>query len=174
MHNQSQKQSNFLRICYIENMIITCPQDGKNFEVDDSLIPKKGRLVQCGFCGHKWHFNIKQSIKEINKKDTKISRESKNDKYELENKINENFTDIHDDKIVNSKQNDYNENKNLLNFSKFLKFLIVIIISFIGLIIIVDTFKSPLKVVFPQVENMLQNLYETLKDIFLFLKDLIS
>ena len=49
MHNQSQKQSNFLRICYIENMIITCPQDGKNFEVDDSLIPKKGRLVQCGF-----------------------------------------------------------------------------------------------------------------------------
>ena len=83
-------------------MIITCPQDGKQFEVDNSLIPKKGRLVQCGFCGHKWHFNIKQSIKEINKKDTKISRESKNDKYELENKINENFTDIHDDKIVNS------------------------------------------------------------------------
>ena len=155
-------------------MIITCPQDGKNFEVDDSLIPKKGRLVQCGFCGHKWHFNIKQSIKEINKKNTKISRESKNDKYELENKINENFTDIHDDKIVISKQNDYNENKNLLNFSKFLKFLIVIIISFIGLIIILDTFKYPLKVVFPQSENMLQNLYETLKDIFLFLKDLIS
>ena len=52
-------------------MIITCPQDGKNFEVDDSLIPKKGRLVQCGFCGHKWHFNIKQSIKEINKKKNK-------------------------------------------------------------------------------------------------------
>ena len=48
MHNQSQKQNNFLRICYI-GMIITCPQDGKNFEVDDSLIPKKGRLVQCGF-----------------------------------------------------------------------------------------------------------------------------
>ena len=156
-------------------MIVTCPcPNSKKFEVDDSLIPKKGRLVQCGFCGHKWHFNIKQSIKEINKKDSKISRESKNDKYELENKINENFTDIHDDKIVNSKQNDYNENKNLLNFSKFLKFLIVIIISFIGLIIILDTFKSPLKVVFPQVEFILQNLYETLKDIFLFLKDLIS
>ena len=58
--------------------------------------------------------------------------------------------------------------KNLLNFSKFLKFLIVIIISFIGLIIILDTFKSPLKVVFPQVENMCKNLYETLKDIFYF------
>ena len=174
MHNQSQKQSNFYRICYIDNMIITCPQDSKKFEVDDSLIPKNGRLVQCGFCGHKWHFNIEQTIKEINKKDTKLSSELKTVKYELENKINKNFTDIHDDKIVSSKQNNYNENKSLLNFSKYLKFLTVITISFIALIIILDTFKSPLKVVFPQLENMLQNLYETLKDIFLFLKDLIS
>ena len=61
--------------------------------------------------------------------------------------------------------------KKILNSSKYLNYLIVIIISFIGLIIILDTFKYPLKVVFPQSENMLQNLYETLKDIFLFLID---
>ena len=49
-------------------MIITCPQDGKKFEVDNSLIQKKEGWSNVVFCGHKWHFNIKQSIKEINKK----------------------------------------------------------------------------------------------------------
>ena len=154
-------------------MIITCPQDSKKFEVDDSLIPKNGRLVQCGFCGHKWHFNIEQTIKEINKKDTKLSSELKADKYELENKINENFTDIHDDKIVSSKQNNYNDNKSLLNFSKYLKFLTVITISFIGLIIILDTFKTPLENYFPNLELILFNLFESINDIKLFIKDLI-
>ena len=29
-------------------MQISCPNCRKNFEVDDSLIPQSGRLVQCG------------------------------------------------------------------------------------------------------------------------------
>ena len=47
-------------------------------------------------------------------------------------------------------------------------------ISFIALIIILDTFNVYLKNIFPEIENMLQNFYETLKDIFLFLNDLSS
>ena len=174
MHNQSQKQSNFYRIWYIENMIITCPQDGKQFEVDDSLIPKKGRLVQCGFCGHKWQFNIEQNLVEINKNEAIFSPELKSNNNEIENDINKTVIENHNDKIVSSEQDDYIERKKISNSSKYLKFLIVIIISFIGLIIILDTFKYPLKVVFPQSEYILQNLYETLKDIFLFFIDLVS
>ena len=174
MHNQSQKQSNFLRICYIENMIITCPQDGKKFEVDDTLIPNKGRLVQCGFCGHKWQFTIEQNPVEINKNEAIFTPELKSNNNEIENDINKVVIENHNDKIVSSEQDDYIEKKKILNSSKYFKFLIVIIISFIGLIIILDTFKYPLKVVFPQIENMLQNLYETLKDIFLFFIDLVS
>ena len=156
-------------------MIVTCPcPNSKKFEVDDSLIPKKGRLVQCGFCGHKWHFNIEQNLIEINKNEEIFSPELKSNNNEIENDINKTVIENHNDKIVSSEQDDYIEKKKILNSSKYLNYLIVIIISFIGLIIILDTFKSPLKVVFPQVENMLQNLYETLKDIFLFLKDLIS
>ena len=156
-------------------MIVTCPcPNSKKFEVDDSLIPKKGRLVQCGFCGHKWHFNIEQNLIEVNKNEAIFSPELNSNNNEIENDINNTVIENHNDKIVSSEQDDYTEKKKISNSSKYLKFLIVIIISFIGLIIILDTFKSPLKVVFPQVENMLQNLYETLKDIFLFLKDLIS
>ena len=155
-------------------MIITCPQDGKRFEVDDNLIPKKGRLVQCGFCGHKWQFNIEQNLIKINKNEAIFSSELNSNNNEIENDINNTVIENHNDKIVSSEQDDYIERKKISNSSKYLKFLIVIIISFIGLIIILDTFKSPLKVVFPQVENMLQNLYETLKDIFLFLIDLVS
>ena len=156
-------------------MIVTCPcPNSKKFEVDDSLIPKKGRLVQCGFCGHKWQFNIEQNRIEINKNEAIFSPELNSNNNEIENDINNTVIENHNDKIVSSEQDDYIEKKKISNSSKYLKFLIVITISFIGLIIILDTFKSPLKVVFPQLENMLQNLYETLKDIFLFLKHLIS
>ena len=156
-------------------MIVTCPcPNSKKFEVDDSLIPKKGRLVQCGFCGHKWHFNIEQNLIEINKNEAIFSSELKSNNNEIENDINNTVIENHNDKIVSSEQDDYTEKKKISNSSKYLKFLIVIIISFIGLIIILDTFKYPLKAVFPQSENMLQNLYETLKDIFLFFIDLVS
>ena len=156
-------------------MIVTCPcPNSKKFEVDDSLIPKKGRLVQCGFCGHKWHFNIEQNLIEINKNEAIFSPELNSNNNEIENDINNTVIENHNDKIVSSEQDDYTEKKKISNSSKYLKFLIVIIISFIGLIIILDTFKYPLKAVFPQSENMLQNLYETLKDIFLFFIDLVS
>ena len=39
-------------------MIITCPFCDKKFEIDRSLIPKNGRLLQCGACDRKWQFNI--------------------------------------------------------------------------------------------------------------------
>ena len=39
-------------------MIVTCPRDGKQFEIESNLIPTEGRLLQCGVCGHKWHFKI--------------------------------------------------------------------------------------------------------------------
>ena len=57
-------------------------------------------------------------------------------------------------------------------FVKFLSYILVLIISFIGLIIILDTFKSILYNSFPNLEFFLYSLYETLKDVELFIKDL--
>ena len=43
-------------------MIISCDQCHKKFEIDSSLIPKDGRLLECGSCNHKWFY--KQDIEE--------------------------------------------------------------------------------------------------------------
>ena len=51
--------------------------------------------------------------------------------------------------------------------------IIVFIISFIALIIVLDTFQNPISKIIPDIELILYNLYETINDITLFLKDLI-
>ncbi len=56
--------------------------------------------------------------------------------------------------------------------SNFFSYLIVVIISFIALIILIDTIKSPLINIFPGLEIILFNLFETLKDLRLFIIDL--
>jgi predicted Zn finger-like uncharacterized protein len=55
---------------------------------------------------------------------------------------------------------------------KILNIIIVAIISFVALIIIVDTFKFPIGKIVPNIEFILYNLYESIKDISLFIKDL--
>ena len=50
--------------------------------------------------------------------------------------------------------------------------LLVFFITLIAIFILIDTFKSPLINIFPSLENVLFNLYETLKDIKLFIIDL--
>ena len=53
-----------------------------------------------------------------------------------------------------------------------MSYLLVFLISFVALIILLDTLKSPLINVFPGLEIVLFNLFETLKDVKLFIIDL--
>ncbi len=134
-------------------MIIQCINCHKKFEVNTSLIPSVGRLIQCGSCNHKWFY--KPNIIEELKIETNTDNVS----------INENSKEI---------RNTYNQpKKNNISFSKLLYYLIVIIISFIALVIILDTFKYQLESIFPNLEFILFNLFETLKDIKLFIKNLL-
>ena len=134
-------------------MIIQCTNCHKKFEVNSSLIPSVGRLIQCGSCNHKWFY--KPNIIEELKIETNTDNVS----------INENSKEI---------RNTYNQpKKNNISFSKLLYYLIVIIISFIALVIILDTFKYQLESIFPNLEFILFNLFETLKDIKLFIKNLL-
>ena len=87
--------------------------------------------------------------------------------------VKENQTKINqqDKKIVHhSKTKNKKTKKNI--GSKFFSYLIVLIISFIALIILLDTFKTPLYSVFPYLETILFSLFETLQDIKLFIIDL--
>ena len=45
-------------------MQIDCPICKKTFEVDASLIPEQGRLLQCGDCNYKWFFKEDESSNE--------------------------------------------------------------------------------------------------------------
>ena len=55
---------------------------------------------------------------------------------------------------------------------RILNILVVSIISFAAFIIIIDTFKTPLGKIVPNTELLLYNLYETFRDIGLFIQDL--
>jgi predicted Zn finger-like uncharacterized protein len=165
-------------------MIIDCINCTKKFEVNASLIPDNGRTIQCGTCNHVWFYKpkIEQSKNEI-KAEISIS---KSDDDILENKkddhANEKLSKI--DETINhenfaNKEPSSNEltNKNKItsfNVSKFLSYFLVFLITFSALIIVLDTFKSPLSSIIPGLEIFLYNFFETLKDLYLFLKNLLS
>ena len=149
-------------------MIIVCPSCGKNFNVDEDLIPDKGRLLKCGSCNQTWFFNKNENI-EIKPSTSKVFVEEKsNIKQKKIRKPVSNFsTNIKKGSELVKYKPKYN-----FTFGKFLSYIIVSIVTFIAIIIVLDTFKSPLSNIFPNLELVLYNLFETLRDLILFAKDL--
>ena len=158
-------------------MIIQCINCLKKFDVDSSLIPDSGRQIQCGSCNHIWFFKKKEITSE--KKIDESALTDKIDKIKISNLESDEY-EIN--KLKDLEKNNQQKRKNLLNkkskksifsISYVISVLIVLIITFVGIIIVLDTFKLPLIDLFPGLELMLFNLFETLKDIFLFTKNLI-
>ena len=148
-------------------MIIVCVNCSKKFEVNSELIPSTGRIIQCGSCNHTWFFKLKKNPTiSDNITNNKRSFSKKEEKKDLNNQI---------DKIINSKDTALVKYQKKSNFTlnKLLSYIVVIIISFIGLILVLDTFKFQLYNLFPGLEFLLFSLFETLKDMHLFIKDLI-
>ena len=171
-------------------MIITCDNCNKRFDVNSSLIPDNGRLLQCIGCDHKWFFkkeiinkpivaNIHtQEVKKDKVQSEIISKESLVDTKLLDSQIKENFLpekiSINEENIDSKINEDitleiskHKKNPNILGLT------IVFIISFIAVIVVLDTFQAPLSKIVPNLEFILYNLYQTINDILLFLKDLI-
>ena len=142
-------------------MIIACPKCKKKFDIEDSLIPEKGRLLQCSSCDNKWFF--KKTV-EVKKKIERISTKTKI------NKIPKETEDI----IIEAEKNNTRvETIKKINLP-ILNLLLVILISFTALIIFLDTFKIQINNFVPGFEFLLENFYETLKDFYLFTIDLIK
>ena len=158
-------------------MIITCPNCNKKFKIDISLIPDEGRDLQCGSCNHVWFYNIQEKNnevlelkQEIISENIETKAENKEDKIEKKQQLEETI----------KKENNSEKQKNTITLkktenkgSKFFSYLIVFIISFVALIILLDTLKNPLINVFPGLEILLFNLFETLQDLKLFIIDLL-
>ena len=142
-------------------MIIVCPKCKKRFDIEDSLIPEKGRLLQCSSCDNKWFF--KKTI-EVKKKIERISTKTKT------NKIPKETEDI----IIEAEENNTKVENLKKNNLPILNLLLITLISFAALIIFLDTFKIQINNLIPGFEFLLENFYETLKDFYLFTIDLIK
>ena len=147
-------------------MIISCDQCHKKFEIDSNLIPRDGRLLECGSCNHKWFY--KQDI-EDKTEEIIIEPQLKNIEEEDIDPIRKNISQIKE-LDTSSKKNKIIENKKI----GVLNIIIVFIISFVALIILVETFKKPISIYIPNIEFILNSLHEILRDIILFFKDLIK
>ena len=163
-------------------MIIECINCHKKFEVDSDLIPESGRNIQCGSCNHIWFFNInnEEYSKNLESSSHEMAtkfEEKNNPNHQEIGSINSDKTEVNKSSNKTQKMSNLNKSKNLTksNFTliNLLSITLVLIISFFALIIILDTFKLPLYNIFPQLEVVMFNLFETIIDISLFIKDLI-
>jgi len=151
-------------------MIITCEQCLKKFEIESNLIPQKGRLLQCSSCGYKWFYKseISEKSKVVLEHQDFITK-----KVEPVNNENNNIKIFNDSETFknNKRKHSYRhlENKKI----SFLNVILVFVISIIALIILLDTFIGPISLIIPNTEFILESLYETLKDILLFIQDLL-
>ena len=164
-------------------MIINCLNCNKRFKIDTSLIPAEGRNLKCGSCYHVWFYKIEDtkleplSLKEDiidNEEKLEIADKKKEKTIEVKKSSSQNTINSNDkkdlDKIVEKHNPAINQTKNASG--KFFSFIIVFVISFVALIILIDTIKTPLINIFPGLEIVLFNLFEILKDIKLFIIDL--
>ena len=153
-------------------MIVQCNNCHKKFDLDANLIPEEGRLLQCSACNNTWFFKKKKietpqevTIPEIqNNKEEETISPKKDHANSSEKSSNDEIENVKEEKIIEPLPD--KKNYRILNI------LVVSIISFAAFIIIIDTFKTPLGKIVPNTELLLYNLYETFRDIGLFIRDL--
>ena len=164
-------------------MIINCECGKKKFNIDSSLIPEEGRLLKCGSCSKIWHYTPVLETKNDEDLDVKINENiNKNEVPSNEAMNDENFTDTNQEVLSEKKTEDEkidikDEKENEQKDGKIkivLIYFIIILISLLGFIFLLDTFKSYLLIVFPGIAPFFDSFYQTVLDFKLFIKDLAS
>ena len=157
-------------------MIITCPNCKKKFNIDPTLINNEGRDLKCGSCDHVWHYKVE----DVNSTALTLNENIDNSQIEPYENKTENDEIVKNNETISKnlthkkqgKPNNLSLDKKKNIGSKFFSYLVVFFISLIALVILLDTLKTPLNNTFPSLEVILFNLFETLKDIKLFIIDL--
>lgn len=144
-------------------MIIECQNCNKKFDLEDKLIPLKGRLVQCGFCHSQWHQSPNIITSSPKKKVIDKVDISKDEVKELS---------INKKKKIKHKARDYQKfkNKNIGFFS----YIFIFLISIIAFFLIAETFEYQINNIFPNFGNYIIYVYETLNNILILIKDLFK
>ena len=160
-------------------MIINCINCKKKFEVNSTLIPENGRTIQCGLCNHIWFYKPKINVSKDETNSEIINPSSIEEKVKIEDEISQDqamspTNDIDNNSEIANEKIKKKSKKNSFSVIKLFSYILVLVISFIAIILILDTFKSSLNNIFPNLEIFLYNLFETVKDVYLFIKNLLS
>ena len=163
-------------------MIIGCPACSQKFNIDEKLIPVEGRLLKCGNCNHTWFYKKEDNLKletetikinEINENKSDINIEPVDVPIKETKKIRKKISKKSSTKESTSKELVSIDKSSVSRENNIIKKIFLIIISIIAFILLIDTFKNQLSVIFPGIVQMSDSLYQVINDLKLFIKDLV-
>ena len=163
-------------------MIIECPACSKKFNIDEKLIPDEGRLLKCGNCDHTWFYKKEENLKletetikinEIEENKSEINIEPVDVPIKETKKIRKKISKKSSTKESTSKELVSIDKSSVSRENNIIKKIFLIIISIIAFILLIDTFKNQISVIFPGILKMSESLYLVINDLKLFIKDLV-
>ena len=160
-------------------MIISCKSCDKKFSVRDQDIPNEGRLVQCGSCSSTWtQYPIKLKTQEEEPKILRnVPKTKKRKKVQSKDFDIQPFYSKKDDSLKKNKNKKKIIEKKLEEESEsgfgFLNFLILLFLISISILGVLETFKDQILPFWPNLENYLTYVYETVNNIYILSIDLI-
>ncbi|MDA9743924.1 zinc-ribbon domain-containing protein [Candidatus Pelagibacter sp.] len=163
-------------------MIIECPACSKKFNIDEKLIPDEGRLLKCGNCDHTWFYKKEENLKleteskkinEIEENKSEINIEPVDNPIKQTKKIRKKISKKSSTKESTSKELVSIDKSSVSRENNIIKKIFLIIISTIAFILLIDTFKNHISVIFPGIVQMSDSLYLVINDLKLFIKDLV-
>ena len=163
-------------------MIIECPACSKKFNINEKLIPDEGRLLKCGNCDHTWFYKKEENLKletesikinEIEDNKSEINIEPVDVPIKEIQKIRKKISKKSLTKESTSKELVSIDKNSVSRENNIIKKIFLIIISFIAFILLIDTFKNQISVIFPGIVQMSDSLYQVINDLKLFIKDLV-
>ena len=163
-------------------MIIECPACSKKFNIDEKLIPDEGRLLKCGNCDHTWFYKKEENLKletetikinEIEENKSEINIEPVDVPIKHTKKIRKRISKKSSTQESTSKELVSIDKSSVSRENNIIKKIFLIIISIIAFILLIDTFKNQISVIFPGILQMSDSLYLVINDLKLFIKDLV-
>ena len=163
-------------------MIIECPACSKKFNIDEKLIPDEGRLLKCGNCDHTWFYKKEENLiletetikkNEIEENKSEINIEPSDVPIKQTQKIRKKISKKSLTKESTSKELVSIDKSSVSRENNIIKKIFLIIISIIAFILLIDTFKNQISVIFPGIVQMSDSLYLVINDLKLFIKDLV-
>ena len=163
-------------------MIIECPACSKKFNINEKLIPDEGRLLKCGNCEHTWFFKKEENIKseeettkisQIEENKSEINIEPVKESVKQTKKIRKKISKRSPTKESASKELISIDKNSVSKENNIIKKIFLTIISTIAFILLIDTFKNQISVIFPGIINMSDSLHLVINDLKLFIKDLV-